>query len=226
MAGAMIEFQANGGTASGYLALPPSGRGPAVIVLQEWWGLVGHITDIVDRIAAEGFVALAPDLYEGERTTSPDRAGKMLMALNIDRTAAALAGAADMLAAREDVMPSKIGVIGFCMGGQLALFAACTFPERIDAVVDFYGIHPNVKPNLDRLRAPILFHFGESDPSVPVDDARALVDRLTTMGKTVDAHFYAAGHAFFNDQRPEAHSPDAAALAWERTLAFLRRHLA
>ena len=224
--GEMVTFPANGRTADGYLALPPSGRGRGVIVIQEWWGLVDHIKDLTDRFAREGFVALAPDLYHGEKTKSPDQAGKLLMALNIAETAKDLRGAATYLRSREEVQPKKIGAVGFCMGGQLALFGAAAHPDVINAIVDFYGIHPKVDPDVSKLSGPVLAHFGRRDKSVNEKTARGLVDRIKAAGKTIDAHFYDADHAFFNDQRPEVYDPQSAELAWRRTLDFLRRSLA
>lgn len=226
MPNTMVEFHANGGTANGYLSLPKEGRGPGIVVVQEWWGLVGHIKSVADRFAAEGFVALAPDLYKGESAKSPDQAGKMLMALNIGQTASALRGAAEFLTASDAVQPKKIGVVGFCMGGQLALFAGCEYPELISAVVDFYGIHPKVQPRLERLQAPLLAHFGLKDKSVPPNEARALTKQLEDAGKRVEAHFYDAPHAFFNDDRPEVYSAADAQLAWQRTIDFLKKELA
>ncbi len=225
MAGTMVEFRANGRMGSGYLATPPAGRGPGLLVIQEWWGLVDHIKHLADRFAAEGFVALAPDLYHGKTTRSPDDAGKMLMALNIAEAGKDLHGAAAYLLARDDVTSSRVGAMGFCMGGQLALYAGCEYPDQIGAVVDFYGIHPNVQPDLSRLGGPVLAHFGEHDPSVPADKARELVKRIEAAGKRVDAHFYHAGHAFFNDTRPEAYNAEAATQAWDRTLEFLRKYV-
>jgi carboxymethylenebutenolidase len=224
--GEMIRFPANGRTADGYLALPPSGRGPGVIVIQEWWGLVDHIKDLADRFAREGFVALAPDLYHGEKTKSPDQAGKLLMALNIAETAKDLRGAATYLRSRPEVQPNKVAAVGFCMGGQLALFGASAHPDVIDAVVDFYGIHPKVNPDVSKLAGPMLAHFGRRDKSVNEPAARALVDRVKAAGKPIEAHFYDADHAFFNDQRPEVYDRQSAELAWRRTLDFLRRSLA
>jgi carboxymethylenebutenolidase len=224
--GEMVTFPANGRTADGYLALPPSGRGRGVIVIQEWWGLVDHIKDLTDRFAREGFIALAPDLYQGEKTKSPDQAGKLLMALNIAETAKDLRGAATYLRSRPEVQPKKIGAVGFCMGGQLALFGAAAHPDVINAIVDFYGIHPKVDPDVSKLSGPVLAHFGRRDKSVNEKTARALVDRIKAAGKTIDAHFYDADHAFFNDQRPEVYDPQSAELAWRRTLDFLRRSLA
>lgn len=226
MPNTMVEFHANGGTGRGYLSMPKQGRGAGVVVLQERWGLVDHIKTVADRFAAEGFVALAPDLYEGESTKSADQAEKMLMALNISKTASALRGAAEFLYASDAVQPKKVGVVGFCMGGQLALFAGCEYPDLFSAVVDFYGIHPKVQPRLERLRGPLLAHFGVHDESVPPDEANALVKRLEDAGKRVEAHFYDATHAFFNDDRPEVYSAENAALAWERTIGFLRSELA
>src|SRR5947209_20351246 len=111
MAGEMVEFQSNGATTRGYLSIPEKGSGPGVLVIQEWWGLVDHIKDVADRFAAEGFFALAPDLYHGEQTKSPDAAGKMMMALNISEAAKDLRGAADALIAQEGVSPKQVGVV-------------------------------------------------------------------------------------------------------------------
>ena len=223
--GEMVTFAANGRMAEGYLAKPPSGRGPGVIVIQEWWGLVDHIKDLTDRFAGEGFVALAPDLYHGERTKSPDQAGKLLMALNIAETAKDLRGTATYLRSLRELQPTKVAAAGFCMGGQLALFAATAHPDVIDAAVDFYGIHPKVNPDVSRLSGPVLAHFGRRDKSVPEAAANALVERIEAAGKTVEAHFYDADHAFFNDTRPEVYDPKSAQLAWQRTLEFLRNAL-
>lgn len=221
----MIDFRANGRMASGYLARPPRGTGPGVLVLQEYWGLVGHITDVCDRLAAQGFFALAPDLYHGEAAGSPDEAGKLMMALNIAETAKDLRGAADYLIAVEDVHPKRVAALGFCMGGQLALYAACEFPDRICAVVDFYGVHPNVNPDVSKLSGPVQAHFAKHDRSVSEAAATALVSRIQDAGKEVEAYTYDAKHAFFNDQRPQVHDRAAADLAWIRTLDFLRRAL-
>ena len=160
MAGTMVEFPSNGHTAKGYLATPASGKGPGVLVIQEWWGLVGHIKNVADRFAAAGFSALAPDLYHGQTATEPDTAGKLFMALNIERAEKDLSGAARYLAGHSST--SKLGAVGFCMGGQLALFAGCT-NSNVGAVVDFYGIHPNVKPDYSKLNGPVLGLFAEKD---------------------------------------------------------------
>jgi carboxymethylenebutenolidase len=222
----MIEFRANGRTAPGYLARPASGRGPGIVLIQEWWGLVGHITSVADRLAAEGFVALAPDLYDGEKTKSPDKAGKLMMALDIARAARDIRGAAAHLLALDAVEPKKVATLGFCMGGKLALHAAQEHPDVIAAAVDFYGIHPSAPIDARRVTVPVLAHFGTRDPSVPEADARALVRQLQEAGVEAEAYFYEAGHAFFNDDRPEAYDAVSAETAWERTLAFLRARLA
>ena len=225
MAGQMIEFGSNGATTRGYLATPEGGRGPGVVVLQEWWGLVPHIRDVADRFAREGFVALAPDLYHGETARSPDEAGKMMMALDIDRAERDLRGAVEYLLAHESVAGAAVGTVGFCMGGVLSLFAASK-NERVGACVVFYGIHPKVEPDLDRLRAPVLGLYAERDKSVPPEAVRDLEARLRERGKSVETHIYpGTDHAFFNDTRPEVYDPEAAADAWRRTVEFFRRHL-
>ena len=224
--GATVEFAANGKTAGGYLATPVSGAGPGVIVIQEWWGLVRHVRDVADRFAGEGFVALAPDLYHGRSTTSPDEAGKLMMALEIDRAERDLRGAIDFLLARDDVAGDRVGTVGFCMGGQLSLFAACA-NARVGACVDFYGIHPNVTPDLASLQAPVLGFFAERDGFAPPEAARKLESDLRAAGKDVEVTIFSgADHAFFNDSRADVYHAGYAAECWSRMLAFYRRHLA
>ena len=145
----------------------------------------------------------------------------MLMALNIEETGKDLSGAATYLLDHDQVQPKKVGAVGFCMGGQLALFTATKFPEKISAAVDFYGIHPNVKIDPSKLSGPVLAHFGKRDESVPRETADLLIHSIEENGKSVEAHFYDADHAFFNDTRPEVYNPEAADLAWRRTLKFL-----
>jgi carboxymethylenebutenolidase len=226
MSGQMVQFPANGHTCDGYLAIPPKRSGPGVIVVQEWWGLVDHIKTLADRFAAEGFVALAPDLYHGERTTSPDQAGKLLMALNIDGAGKDMRGAAEYLRANAAVKPKKVAILGFCMGGQLALYAGQEHPDVIDAVVDFYGIHPKVEIVASRIKIPVLGHFATRDTSVSIDAVSAIASEVKKVGGRFDVHPYAADHAFFNDTRPQVYDAAAAALSFSRTLTFLRETLA
>ncbi|MDE0828208.1 MAG: dienelactone hydrolase family protein [Vicinamibacterales bacterium] len=223
--GTMVEFPSNGKAGSGYLAVPASGAGPGVIVLQEWWGLVDHIKDVADRLAAAGFVALAPDMYHGESTTSPDDAGKMMMALDIGRAEKDLRGAIGYLLSRPEVTTDHVGMVGFCMGGQLSLYAACE-NAAVGACVVFYGIHPNVAPNLSTLQAPVLGFFAEKDGFVPPAAARQLEADLNAAGRSADITVYGGvGHAFFNDTRPEVYDEAHAATCWSRMLAFYREHV-
>jgi len=223
MAGKMVEFPTNGHMTHGYLATPAAGKCPGVLVIQEWWGLVPHIKSVCDRFAAEGFSALAPDMYHGKTASEPDEAGKLFMALNIAQAEKDLAGAAKYLASHSST--SKLGVVGFCMGGQLALFAGCTEPS-IGAVVDFYGVHPNVTPDYARLSGPVLGLFAEKDASVTPDTARGVEAAIKKAGKSVEIHVYpGVDHAFFNDGNPGAYDKTAAEDAWRRTLAHFRGNL-
>jgi carboxymethylenebutenolidase len=186
---------------------------------------VPHIKQLADRFAAQGFVALAPDLYHGKSTTSPDEAGKLMMALDIERAEKDLRGAIQFLRAHPGVRGARVGTVGFCMGGALSLYAASK-NEQVGACVVFYGIHPKVRPDFDSLRAPVLGFFGETDESVTPAKVRALEEELKEHGKSAEMHIYpGAGHAFFNDARPEAYNPQAAADAWRRTLDFFRANL-
>ncbi len=225
MAGEMVEFESNGGTTSGYLAVPEKGSGPGVVVIQEWWGLVDHIKDVCDRFAREGYVALAPDLYHGESTKSPDEAGKLMMALRVDQAEKDLRGAIKYLLDHQATTGNKVGTIGFCMGGALSLYAASKNPQ-VGACVVFYGIHPNVKPDLENLRAPVLGIYAERDTFVTPEVVKELDAKLKQLGKQAEMHIYAGtDHAFFNDQRPEVYDAQAATDAWQRVLQFFAKNL-
>lgn len=224
--GEMVQFSNNGGSTSGYLSTPPSGTGPGVVVIQEWWGLVDHIREVCDRFAEEGFVALAPDLFHGKATKSPDEAGKLMMSMRIDEAERDLRAAADYLSTLDSTSSEKVGVVGFCMGGALALYTATKNP-KIGACVVFYGGHPKVKPDLPNLHAPVLGLYAERDGFVTPDLARELERKLKDLGKEIEVIIYPdADHAFFNDSRPEVYKTDAAADAWQRTVEFLRKNLA
>jgi carboxymethylenebutenolidase len=223
--GEIVEFPSNGHTASGYLAVPSSGSGPGLIVIQEWWGLVPHIKEVCDRFAREGFVALAPDLYRGKTTTEPDEAGKLMMALNIDEAARDMGGAVDHLLGHDAVTSKHLGVTGFCMGGGLALKLAADRPDAISACVPFYGLipWPDAQPDWSNLEAAVLGHYAENDDFFTPDQARDLEATLRGLGKQAEVIVHeGAGHAFFNDHRPEAHHPERAQAAFERTIGFLR----
>lgn len=219
--GETVSFPSNGSQASGYLAKPASGNGKGVLVIQEWWGVNQHIINVADRFAAEGFVALAPDLYHGVVATEPDEAGKLLMALDIQRAEKDMRGATGYL---KDQTGAPVGVVGFCMGGAIALFAACKNGDDIGACVDFYGGHPAVTYDFDSLTAPVLGLFAEHDgfanATIPVIE-NALKDR----GNFEIRQYPGTQHAFFNDDRPGIYDPVAAKDAWDRTLAFFRQHL-
>lgn len=223
--GELVEFPANGQTANGYLSIPPQGNGPGVVVIQEWWGLVDHIKDVCNRFAGEGFVALAPDLYHGKTTKSPDEAAKLLMELRIDEAEKDLSGAVQYLLEHDATTSQKVGVVGFCMGGALSLYTA-TKNANVGACVIFYGGFVNAKPDLPKLQAPVLGLYGERDKSVTPESVHQLEQQLKALGKKVDVIIYPnADHAFFNDTRPVVYYPEAAADAWQRTIEFLRSTL-
>jgi carboxymethylenebutenolidase len=223
--GQRVEFPSNGHTCQGYFAAPESGKGPAVVVVQEWWGLVPHIEDVVKRFASAGFCAIAPDLFHGKTTKSPDEAAKMFMELDADRAEREIAAAGEYLLGRPECSSKTYGVVGFCMGGAIAQYVA-TKEEKVGAAVSFYGGFKSVKMEWSNLRAPLLLIYGENDPSVTPASGRALEALLKGLGKTVEIVIYPnAGHAFFNDTRPEAHNAQAANDAWHGTLEWLRTYL-
>jgi carboxymethylenebutenolidase len=218
--GEMVEFASNGSTATGYLAIPEGGIGPGVVVIQEWWGLVPHIKEVADRYAAEGFVALAPDLYHGRSTTEPDEANKLLMNMQMEQAARDMSGAVTYLRGRDEVRPKKIGVTGFCAGGGLALKLAAIAP--VDAVAPYYSFF--VPEDAEAIDVPMQGHYAEHDPST--EKAAPLFEKMKAEGRDAEMFVYpGTEHAFYNDHRPDVHDPGASELAWERTLAFFRKHL-
>jgi carboxymethylenebutenolidase len=228
--GDTVEFHSNGSTASGYLATPPGGAGPGVMVIQEWWGLVPQIKRVCDKLAAEGFVALAPDLYHGESAshTEMDKAGQLMSSLPADRAVRDMAGAIDFLLSNDAVRGDSVGVVGFCMGGALSLMIAAQQGSRIGAAVAYYGTPPPDRaPDWSGLAAPVLIHVAEADSFFPVEAFHELEASLKKIGKDVTSYVYpGTGHAFANeDNALGTYDPEAARLAWERTVEFLRKHL-
>jgi len=222
----MIEFLSNGGTTLGYLAMPDDGgKHPAIVAIQEWWGLVPHIKDVAERFAREGFITLAPDLYHGQVAEEPDEARKLAMGLDRNRAVAEISAAARYLKMMDAVAPKKIGVVGWCMGGGLALSTAASSRD-IGAAVAFYG-RPLDPSDTAKLAAPVLGLYGELDQSIPVGAVRAFEQELKAHHVTYEIHIYpGAQHAFFNDTRPHIYHAEAAKDAWTKTLAWFRRYLA
>lgn len=220
--GEMVTFASNGHTCPGYIA----GSGPGVLVIQEWWGLVPHIEDVVDRYAAAGFTAMAPDLYHGEVSSEPDGAGKLMMAMNLATAAKDLSGAVDLLVKRTG--RPKVGVVGFCMGGGLTLALACQRPDAVAAAAPYYGAIPweDLQPDWSQLAAKVVGEYAENDGWASPQVARALEAQLQELGKDVAVHIHpGTEHAFFNDTRPEVYDAAASAVAFDRTVALFRETL-
>jgi carboxymethylenebutenolidase len=219
-----VEFEANGGTATGYLA-EPDGKGPGIVVLQEWWGVDEHVREICDRFAREGFLALAPDLYHGETTDQPDEAQQKMMAMNMDEAEKEMRGAVEYLL-EHPKCNGKVGSVGFCLGGGLSVWAASANP-KVGAAVSFYYVMPHGKPDFSRINAPVLGHFGTSDEYISVEDAKALEQELQAAGVEAAFEFYeGAGHAFFGPHdRIGTYDEEHARNAWQRTVNFFKKHL-
>ena len=224
-----VEFASNGSTASGYLVRPPSGSGPGIVVVQEWWGLDSGIKTQAERLGAAGFVALVPDLYHGELAehTEMDKAAQLMTQLPPDRAARDMSGAVDFLANHEAVTGDGLGVVGFCMGGMLAWLLACNRPDKITAVVTFYGYpQGEMEPDWSQLDASVRGHMAENDDFFGPEGANALESRLRGMGKDVQLTVHeGTGHAFmgphnalgtFDEQLAEQIWPGAVAFLHER----------
>ena len=226
--GEMIQFPSNGSVGEGYLAMPESGSGPGVVVIQEYWGLNDQIKEVVDRFASEGFVALAPDLYRGQTANEPDEAAKIMMALNMERAGKDMVGAIDALRSNPAVTGEGVGVTGFCMGGGLALLLATMRPDDVKAVVPYYGVipWPAYQPDYTALRAPLQGHYAENDDFASPEAVAKLEEQLKGLGKQVEFFTYPGTmHGFTNHHRLDQYSPDETQQAWERSIAFLHEQL-
>jgi carboxymethylenebutenolidase len=226
-----IEVQTPGGRMPAHLVRPAGvERAPAVIVIQEAFGLNAHIKDVARRLAVEGYVTLAPDLYHrggAGRTAGYDQLPKaieMMMALKDDDVVADVAAAVAELQRRPEVRADRIGITGFCMGGRVSYLVACALPDEIKAAVPYYGGGIPVE-RTPTLQAPVLAFFGENDPYIPLDHVEKLRAEARRTGKNVEIVVYPkAPHGFFCEER-DSYRADAAADAWKRTLAFLKTHL-
>jgi carboxymethylenebutenolidase len=224
--GTTVQFASTPDKGQGYLAVPATkGKHPAIIVIQEYWGVNDWIRDQADRFARQGYVALAPDLYRGKSTADASEAHELMRGLPEDRAMADLEGAFNYLAQRSDVDASRIGVIGWCMGGGYALQLAIAEP-RIAAAVINYG-HLVTDPNtIASIKSPILGNFGEADRGIPPDDVRAFDAALKKAGKVSDIKIYpGAGHQFMNPNSKGAYVKSAARDSWARIDSFFQRTL-
>ena len=226
--GEMVSFPCNGDASKGYLAVPSSGSGPGVIVIQEWWGLVDHIKDVADRFAAEGYVALAPDFFHGETTDEPDEAQRLAMGLNMDRAAKDIQGAAQYLVGRDDVTSSGVATVGFCFGGSLALWSGA-LADEVKVAVGFYPALPweKMSPTWGNYaNKTAMIHASEEDGTSKAKGVQTAIRGIQKAGGDVEVYDYPGSHhAFFNDERPEAHDREHSAKAWRRTLDLLGSRL-
>lgn len=222
---ATVRYPSGAETVEGYLVTPTgTGPFPAVVVIHEWWGLNDQVKEEARRLAEEGYVALAVDLYRGRVAADRDEAHELSRGLPSDRAERDLLAAFAYLASRPDVRADRIGSIGWCMGGGYSLALALAEP-RLAASVIYYGRLATDESRLAQLRAPVLGLFGEEDRGITPESVRAFESALQKLGKSVEVHLYpGAGHAFANSTRP-SYRQEAAQDAWEKTRAFLARHL-
>jgi carboxymethylenebutenolidase len=219
-----IKFETKSGTATGELVQPEGeGKAPAVVLIQEWWGLNGQIRYVATKLAREGFLVAIPDLYHGRWTTDAGEAQKLMEGLDWPRALGEIGGAAAFLAAHPR-SNGHVGVMGFCLGGALAFGAATLVPE-LEAVVPYYGLAPGDKFDYSKVKAPIQAHFGSKDEWARADGARAVMEQMHSRGQSMELHVYEAGHAFSHEARKDVYVPEAATLAWSRTIEFLHNHL-
>jgi carboxymethylenebutenolidase len=227
--GDMVSFASNGLDARGHLAVPEAGRGPGIIVLQEWWGLNEQIKGVADRLAGQGFVALAPDLYHGELAghDEMDKAGRLMTELPPERAAKDMSGAIDYLVGHDAVTGDGVGAIGFCMGGMLTLLVAAMRGDKVAAAMPFYGFPPpDNEPDWSGLTAVVRGHMANPDDFFAPEAAAALQDKLVGMGKDVAFTVHDAGHAFMNETNAiGTHDADLAARLWPEVYAFFDSQL-
>ncbi len=216
-----LSFETANGATTAYVAQPENPSGKGVILIQEWWGLNEHIKDIARRYAAEGFVAIAPDLYRGKLATNPTEAGEMMNALALDDGLDTIKNAIDSASLAYDL--SHFGITGYCMGGTFALRAACEL-EGLSAAAPFYGDIPE-EDVLKKLRTPTIFISGTKDGWINPEKVAQLEDAAERYELPIHSVKYEADHAFFNDTRPEVYDKTAASDAWALVVGFFNDKL-
>jgi carboxymethylenebutenolidase len=221
-----VHFKSGDDTVAGYLALPDSsGRHPAIIVIHEFWGLNDWVKEQAEKFAAQGYVALAVDLYRGKTASNPDEAHELMRGMPQDRAIRDMKAAFDYLASRSDVDKNKIGSVGWCMGGGLSLQLAIHEP-RLAACVVNYGALPTDPDDIRKINAPVLGNFGAEDRGITPDAVHAFEKAVKDAGKTIDIKIYdGAGHAFENPNNKTGYRAEAAADAWHRMVSFLDKTL-
>ncbi len=219
-----VQFANGTGTVSGFLAVPEKpGRYPALVVIHEWWGLTDWVKEQTQKLAEQGYIALAPDLYRGQVTADPEVAHELMRGLPQDRAISDLKAAFAYLATRKDVDHDHIGSIGWCMGGGFSLQLAIHEP-RLAACVVNYGALPTDPSDMQQIGAPILGSFGADDHGITPADVEAFEKSMNGLRRRVDLKVYpGAGHGFENSTNTTGYRPEAAADAWARTLAFLNK---
>jgi carboxymethylenebutenolidase len=220
-----IKVETKSGTAAAGELVQPEGEGraPALVLIQEWWGLNGQIRHVAANLAREGFLVAIPDLYHGRWTTDAGEAQKLMDGLDFGRAIEEIGGAAAFLKSHPR-SNGHVGAVGFCLGGALA-FASATTVSELEAIVPYYGLAPADKFDYSKIKAPVLAHFASKDEWARADLARDLMEQLHSRGQSMELHVYEAGHAFSHEARKDVYVPEAAAAAWSRTIAFLHKHL-
>ncbi|OYT20894.1 MAG: carboxymethylenebutenolidase [Nitrospira sp. UW-LDO-01] len=224
-----VQYQSGNVGMKAFVAAPQTkDKRPAILIVQEWWGLTEHIKDIARRYAAEGYVAIVPDLYSRlghALPTDAGEAGKLMNTLKQEDGLTDLNATVAYLKSVPEVDAAKIGITGFCMGGSYALMLPCVSPE-IKAAVPFYGQVPNPDTPIQKLACPVLYLYGEDDGWITKADVQRLAAALKKYNKAGEIKTYpGAPHAFFRDTDPSVYRPEAARDAWVRTKAFFKQHL-
>lgn len=229
--GERIRFSKDVVEVQGYISLPRR-SGPAVIVLHEWWGVdspLSNIPEIVDNFAKAGFVAFAPDFYNGRTADNPDDAGKLMTDMFQNRMSEVekmFSASVDFLKEHKKVKPKNVGVVGFCCGGTLSMYLPSIFPEKVSASVPFYGIPQLAPPKTENIKSPMFFILSEKDEFVNSDDVIDVAKKVAKNGVEVQIKVYpGVKHAFMNSKRKDVYDENSASDAWKMTIAFLKKHL-
>jgi len=218
-----IEFQISRSRFYGYLAIPEGGDVPGILVIHAWWGLSDFFKSVCDMLADEGFVALAPDLYNGKTASTIEEAKRLRSHLKRAVVTKELDGAVDLLSTLFAVSGEKIGVLGFSLGAYWAMWLSTQRPTEVAAVAAFYGIR---KGDYKKAQASYSGHFAEDDKWAPLKSVRNAETQMRSAGREVAFHVYpGTKHWFFEKDRPDAYNSKAAQLAWKRTIAFFHKNL-